>query len=116
MQRGIPQQLYTQVRSIFAEMLRRHHVVFAVFKADGDAALLVTRPQRVLVLACLLMTSMCVTAMLLGRRPDKVQGRVVAGMISAACMLPCRLLLPMLFKSANAAPYVPASIQPRVDG
>ncbi len=107
--RGIPQQLYAQVRSIFGEMLRRNHVVFAVFLADGDAELLITRPQRVLVLACLVFTSMCVTAMLLGRRPDQVEGRIVAGIIAAGCMLPCRLLLPMLFKSANAAPSRAAS-------
>ena len=42
-----------QVKVIFLEMLRHHHVVFAIFKADGDAAVLITRPQRVIVLACL---------------------------------------------------------------
>ncbi len=53
-------------------------------------------------LACLALTSMCVTALLLGRRPNETQGRVIAGFVAAACMLPCRLLLPNLYKSANA--------------
>ena len=103
-QRGLPRQLFTQIAGIFLEMVRRHHVVFAVFQGGGDAALIITRPQRVLVLACLVFTSMCVTAMLLGRRPDQVEGRVIAGFVSAACMLPCRTLLPKLYRSVNNMP------------
>ena len=103
---GIPRQLFRQVYVVFVEMIRRHHVFFAVFQARGDAALLLTRPQRVVVLACLLFTSMCVTAMLLGRRPAQVEARIVAGLVSAACMVPCRVLLPKLYRSANAPPVL----------
>ena len=54
------------------------------------------------VLACLAFTSMCVTALLLGRRPNETQGRILAGVVAAACMVPCRVLLPKLYQSANA--------------
>jgi hypothetical protein len=48
---------------------------------------------------------MCVTALLLGRRQsDDVVDRVFAGMVAALCSFPCRVLLPKLFKSANAPP------------
>ena len=53
-------------------------------------------------LACLIFTSLCVTALLLGRRSSDARGRIVAGMVAALCMLPCRILLPRLYKSANA--------------
>ena len=99
---GIPRQLYTQVRGVFLEMLRRHHVVVSVFSARGDAALLMTQPQRMVVLACLLFTSMCVTALLFGHRSEQLGTRLVAGVVSALCMVPCRVLLPALYRSANA--------------
>jgi hypothetical protein len=54
------------------------------------------------VLACLTFTSLCVTAMLLGHRSSNVTSRAVAGVVAAACMLPCRIILPRLYKSANA--------------
>ena len=57
---------------------------------------------RAQVLACLAFTSMCVTALLLGRRPNETQGRILAGVVAAACMVPCRVLLPKLYQSANA--------------
>jgi hypothetical protein len=60
------------------------------------------------VLACLAFTSMCVTALLLGRRPNETQGRILAGMVAAVCMVPCRVLLPKLYKSANAPLPAPA--------
>ena len=101
---GIPRQLFRQVSTIFTEMLRRHHVVFAVFWASDDSALLMTRPQRAVVLACLVFTSMCVTAMLLGRHPDQMAARVIAGLVSAACMVPCRVLLPKLYRLVNVPP------------
>jgi hypothetical protein len=59
------------------------------------------------VLACLVFTSMCVTALLLGRRPEETQGRLIAGAVSALCMVPCRVLLPYLYKSANEPPAPP---------
>ncbi len=49
-------------------------------------------------------TSMCVTALLLGRRSSDAMGRILAGLIAAVCMLPCRMVLPQLYKSANAPP------------
>jgi hypothetical protein len=54
------------------------------------------------VLACLAFTSLCVTALLLGRRSNETVGRIMAGVVAAACMLPCRMLLPSLYKAANA--------------
>ena len=54
------------------------------------------------VLACLAFTSLCVTALLLGRRSNETVGRIMAGAVAAACMLPCRMLLPNLYKAANA--------------
>jgi hypothetical protein len=54
------------------------------------------------VLACMVFTSMGVTAMMLGRRPSDPVSRILAGLVAAGCMLPCRILLPRLYKSANA--------------
>ena len=47
-------------------------------------------------------TSMGVTAMMLGRRPSDPVSRALTGLVAAGCMLPCRILLPRLYKSANA--------------
>jgi hypothetical protein len=49
-------------------------------------------------------TSMCVTALLLGRRSGTVLDRFLAALVAAGCMLPCRMLLPRLYASANAPP------------
>ena len=68
---------------------------------------------RAQVLACLAFTSMCVTALLLGRRPNETQGRILAGVVAAACMVPCRVLLPKLYQSANA-PLAAAMIEKAV--
>ena len=54
------------------------------------------------VLTCLVFTSMCVSALLLGRRSSDATGRAMAGIVAATCMLPCRVLLPWLYKAANA--------------
>jgi hypothetical protein len=40
------------------------------------------------------------------------QGRVLAGLVAASCMGPCRVLLPKLYKSANQAPPAPATAKP----
>jgi hypothetical protein len=47
--RGVPWQLFNQVRGVFIEMLRRHHVVLSIFMANGDAQLPLSLNQRVLV-------------------------------------------------------------------
>jgi hypothetical protein len=59
------------------------------------------------VLTCLVFTSMCVSALLLGRRSNDAMGRVVTGIVAATCMLPCRVLLPWLYKAANAPLQAP---------
>ncbi len=56
------------------------------------------------VLACLVFTSMCVTALLLGRRASGTMDRGIAAIIAALCMLPCRTILPFLYRSANGPP------------
>ncbi len=76
-----------QIRLVFVEMVRRHHVVFSIFVAHGEAQVAYTLPQRVSVLACMVFTSMCVSALLLGRRSFDLQGRAWAAMIAAACMV-----------------------------
>ena len=48
-QRGVPWQLFHQVRGVFVEMLRRHHVVLSIFMAHGDAQLPLNVTQRVTV-------------------------------------------------------------------
>ena len=77
--RGVPRQLVSQLKAVFVEMIRRHHVMFSIFMAHDDAHLSLTLAQRVTILACLVLTSMCVTAMLLGRRPDQTQVCVGGG-------------------------------------
>ncbi len=77
--RGIPWQIYHQISGVFVHMVKRHHVFFAVFFAPPDSVVMLTPEQRIAVLACLLFTSMCVTALLFGRRPDQVEGRIIAG-------------------------------------
>ncbi len=53
--RGVPWQLFNQVRGVFIEMLRRHHVVLSIFMANGDAQLPLTLTQRILVSSVLLL-------------------------------------------------------------
>jgi hypothetical protein len=101
---GMPGQIFRQVRCIFVDMVRRNHVLFSVFSAPQDALLQLGVPERVMVLAAILFTSMCVSAMVCGRRPDAVQSRVITGMLAAVCMVPCRLLLPLLYRSATQLP------------
>ena len=93
-----------QIRILFVETMRRQHVLLGIFFARSEDALMLTRTQRVSVLACLIFTSMCVTALLLGHRSDMVQTRIFAALVSAACMMPCRVLLPRLFRVVNAPP------------
>jgi hypothetical protein len=89
---------------MYKDMLWRNHVLFSVFKAPQDALLHLGVPERVMGLAAILFTSMCVSALVCGRRPDAVQSRVVTGMIAAACMVPCRLVIPKLYRSATQLP------------
>jgi hypothetical protein len=53
---------------------------------------------------------MCATALLLGQRPRETQGRVLAGLVAAACMVPCRVLLPKLYRSANTPLVTPTPL------
>ncbi len=47
--RGMVWQLFVQVRGVFVETLRRQHILFSIFMAKGDAQVLLTLPQRVMV-------------------------------------------------------------------
>jgi hypothetical protein len=47
--RGVPWQLFHQVRGVFLEMLRRNHVVFSIFMAQGKHQGELTLTQRVTV-------------------------------------------------------------------
>lgn len=47
---------------------------------------------------------MCVTALLLGHRTSGAFDRAFAAVTAALCMLPCRTILPHLFRSANGPP------------
>jgi hypothetical protein len=49
---GVPWQMYVQVRCVFMELVRRHHVVFSIFLAQPEAQVIMTLPQRVLVRCC----------------------------------------------------------------
>jgi hypothetical protein len=49
--RGVPSQVFHQVRAVFFDMMRRHHVVLSIFMANGEAQLPLTLSQRVLVSA-----------------------------------------------------------------
>jgi hypothetical protein len=46
---GVPWQLFVQIKGVFVEMVKRHHVVLSIFLANGDAQLPLTLPQRILV-------------------------------------------------------------------
>ncbi len=76
-----------QIREVFLETLRRHHVLLSIFMAHPDAQLTLSLPQRVVVLACLVSTSLCVSALLLGRDSFDSHGRILASVIAAACMV-----------------------------
>jgi hypothetical protein len=101
---GLPGQIFRQVSAIFVDMVRRNHVLFSVFAAPQDALLHLGVPERVMVLAAILFTSMCVSAMVCGRRPDAVQSRVITGLLAAVCMVPCRMLIPHLYRTATQLP------------
>jgi hypothetical protein len=103
---GLPWQLLRQVSSVFKQVVRRHHVVLGIFIAPHDARLQLGLPQRVLILGSLMFTSLCVSALLLGRRPENTQSRLFVGFIAALFMIPCRVLLPMLYKAAHDPPRV----------
>jgi hypothetical protein len=49
--RGVPWQVFHQVRAVFFDMMRRHHVVLSILLANGEAQLPLTLSQRVLVSA-----------------------------------------------------------------
>jgi hypothetical protein len=49
-------------------------------------------------------TSLFVTAMLLGHRSGTILDRSIAGLVASLSMVPCRMLLPRLYRSANAPP------------
>ncbi len=73
MHKGVPWQLYQQVKGVFLQLMSQQHLVFSIFAARGESLAMLTLAQRVLVLICLVATSMWVCAMLLGRRPDGAQ-------------------------------------------
>ena len=66
-----------------------------------------TRVQRVAVLCAVFLTSLAVVALLFGRRSSQLQGRLVAALLAACAMFPCRALLPMAFRAANTLPALP---------
>lgn len=66
-----------------------------------------TRVQRVVVLCAVFLTSLAVVALLFGRRSSQLQGRLVAALLAACAMFPCRTLLPMAFRAANTLPALP---------
>ncbi len=47
--RGMAWQLYSQVRGLFVETLRRQHIFLSIFMARGEAQVLLTLSQRVTV-------------------------------------------------------------------
>jgi hypothetical protein len=51
--RGVPWQLFHQVRGVFLEMLRRNHVVLSIFMAQEGDQVVLTLTQRVTVRACI---------------------------------------------------------------
>ena len=66
-----------------------------------------TRAQRIVVLAVVFVSTMAVVAMLYGYHPKGLISNVATTVFASLVMLPCRYLLPHVFRWANAYPALP---------
>ena len=87
------------------EKFQGQHLFATVFLVEpGDPF---TRPQRLMVLLSVVLGQIAVTAVFFGLDPSNLAMKAVIGVLTAAAMLPPRVLLRMLFeKSTYIAPKV----------
>jgi hypothetical protein len=84
------------------ERLRRLHSWGSTFASTMDEQLLMTRPQRIAVLAASALVSMAVGAFFFGKEPATMGTRLLVSFIASVSMLPTDRLFPILFERANA--------------
>lgn len=85
----------------WVDALRRDHAWFSVWFTPHADLLVVTRPQRVLVLTATCLASMAINALFFGGQAERISARLLGLFISAACMLPVERLFPLLFSLVN---------------
>jgi len=73
----------------------------SIFFTPQEDLLVVTRPQRLLILTATCLTSMAMNAIFFGSDTERVSSRFVAAAISAASMVPVERLSPRLFGFIN---------------
>jgi len=100
-QRGTLWLVVAYLTQQWLDALRRGHMWGSVFFTPREDLLVVTRPQRLLILTATCLTSMAVNAAFFGSNADRVSARFVAAAISAASMIPVKRLSPLLFAYIN---------------
>lgn len=88
-------------------VIRKEHFLFSIFQAPPDELIKFTRVQRVVCLAAVFVTSLAVVAFLYGQEPINIEDRVATTILAAVFMIPCRVLLPFVFRQANTLPALP---------
>lgn len=81
--------------------MRRHHMWGSIFFVPQDEMLVVTRPQRVLILTATCIAAMSVNAVFFGSSPARVSATVITSLLAAVVMMPIERLGPMLFALVN---------------
>jgi len=100
-QRGTLWLVLTYIANRWFDSLRRNHTWGSVFATPREDLLVVTRPQRVLILTSSCLASMAVNALFFGSEADRISARFLGALISAACMVPIERITPHLFGFVN---------------
>lgn len=100
-QRGTLWLVLTYLANRWFDSLRRNHTWGSVFATPREDLLVVTRPQRVLILTSSCLASMAVNALFFGSSADRISARFLGALISAVCMVPIERLTPHLFAFVN---------------
>lgn len=111
---SMPRALSRYLLSHTLQLIRKEHYLFSIFQAPPDELIQFTRVQRVVSLAAVFVTSLAVVAFLFGQAPIDVEDRVLTTILAGVLMSPCRVLLPIVFRSANTLPPLPRWPLPRL--
>ena len=100
-QRGTLWLVVAYLTQQWLDALRRDHMWGSIFFTPQEDLLVVTRPQRLLILVATCLTSMAINAVFFGSEAERISAHFVSAAISAASMIPVERLSPRLFAFIN---------------
>lgn len=96
------------VRSWFTERIAAvrdsftdEHTVLSIILAPVEQSALLTRTQRLGILLSEVITGFCVSAMMFGAEPERLDQTLVTSVLTMVIMYPCTVIFPNAFYKAN---------------